>query len=126
MFRQTLRGRICVGFFSHLHRIAQSTHVKNHRLLQTAGSVRRAFVRLERDFSGATSTAFTMTLMASFEYEAPFVPSRPRKKRKNRMPQERPDPAVVLANTMQELVSCGWVGECTRMCLIPLSPVVVV
>lgn len=53
--------------------------------------------------------------MSTFEYEAPFTPSRPKKKRKNRMPQERPDPAVALSSTIEELASGGWVKECTQL-----------
>ncbi|GJE86879.1 SRR1-domain-containing protein [Phanerochaete sordida] len=53
--------------------------------------------------------------MSSFEYEAPFTPSRPKKKRKSRMPQDRPDPAVGLSNTIEELASSGWVNECTQL-----------
>ena len=59
--------------------------------------------------------------MSTFEYEAPFTPARPRKKRKNRIPQERPDPAVLLTNTVQELVSTGWVSNCTRKSLVSSS-----
>ena len=52
--------------------------------------------------------------MSVFEYEAPFTPVRPRKKRKNRVPEERPDQAVVLARTIEELSSGGWISQCTR------------
>lgn len=50
----------------------------------------------------------------TFEYEAPFTPTRPKKKRKNRIPQERPDSAIALSSTVQELASGGWVYECMR------------
>lgn len=52
--------------------------------------------------------------MSNFEYDAPFTPSRPRKKRNNRIPQGRPDQTVVLARTIEELVSGGWIGQCMR------------
>ncbi|KIP04752.1 hypothetical protein PHLGIDRAFT_120409 [Phlebiopsis gigantea 11061_1 CR5-6] len=53
--------------------------------------------------------------MSVFEYEAPFTPVRPRKKRKNRVPEERPDQAVVLARTIEELASGGWISQCTQL-----------
>ena len=78
----------------------------------------RDVVTTQPDRGRATCTC---PKMASFEYEAPFTPARPRKKRKNRMPQECPDQAVVLARTVEELVSGGWISQCTRKprCLLP-------
>lgn len=50
--------------------------------------------------------------MQEFSYEAPFMPARPRKKRKNRGPPERRDPAVALKHTIQELAAGGWFHDC--------------
>ena len=60
--------------------------------------------------------------MSAFEYEAPFTPTRSRKKRKNKIPQERPDPAVVLTRTIEELTSGNWISQCTRKLPRPIFP----
>ena len=59
-----------------------------------------------------------------FEYEPPFTPTRPRKKRKNKNTQERRNLPEALERTRQELLVGGWVHDCTSPLVVirPKSP----
>ncbi len=46
--------------------------------------------------------------MSSFAYDAPFTPSRPRKKRKNRAGKQPADHPAALERTRQELLTGDW------------------
>ena len=60
----------------------------------------------------------------SFEYDTPFTPSRPRKKRKNKATQERRNLPEALERTRQEILVGDWVHECTSplVVIFPKSP----
>ena len=69
--------------------------------------------RILRDFSRCTRQTNTrMTQgqpdMSSFAYEAPFTPTRPRKKRKSRPGKQPVDHSAVLERTRQELRAGDW------------------
>ncbi len=53
--------------------------------------------------------------MSSFGYDTPFIPSRPRKKRKNRPGKaEQVNHGTALERTRQELLHGDWIHKCTR------------
>ncbi|KAI0340597.1 SRR1-domain-containing protein [Trametopsis cervina] len=66
-----------------------------------------------------------MASTSDFEYEAPFTPARPRKKRKNKTAQEHPNPQMVLERTREELHTGDWARDCAKLlrdALKTLSP----
>ncbi|KAI0685476.1 SRR1-domain-containing protein [Cytidiella melzeri] len=50
-----------------------------------------------------------------FEYDTPFTPTRPRKKRKNKNTPDRPNPQEVLERTKQELLAGEWAHDCKKL-----------